>query len=274
MAKILQQLFQSEPMVVFAHLPKTAGTSFRAILASYYSKKQTFSLRGQHLEEDIDSFKALSPRQRRAIKLLIGHTADRLIEQGRNTRVLTFLRHPVAHTLSNFRHIAQTPHNRHHETVKNLDNILDFLSWQQSSGFDNQQCRYLAGIDVRTDPTHRQINLQAGGEEYFEKAKAKLDSFDFVGITEYFDECLLLLQQQLHWPHPPYYIRLNESRNDKPTPPDSDTQTMISDVHRWDTLLYQYAEQLLTAARTRYQGDLQQDLDTFRMENSRYGQNL
>ncbi len=257
----------SKQALVFVHLPKTAGTTFSDILVRYYAKPAVFTLRGQQLEQDIARFKQLSSRKRRGIQLLMGHSADRLSSLLPQPACITFMRDAVAHTCSSFQYISQTEHNRYHGEVKQLQGITQFLQWQVEAGFDNQQCRYLAGIDVRTDPDNKKIDMQTNGQFYYQQAIDKLNSFAHVFLTEHFDEALLILQQALAWPSPPYYKKLNQSQSQPQHSISCDTEQAIRHTQQWDEKLYQHAKTLFMASKKQYPGDLANELLTFRLHN-------
>jgi hypothetical protein len=81
------------------------------------------------------------------------------------------------------------------------------------------------------------------------------DNIAVVGLTERFEETLLLLQQAFNWPNVWYRPR-NVTRN-RPQQDElsDDTLQAIAELNRWDMALYEYA-QTLFAKRIAAQGPL------------------
>jgi len=103
-------------------------------------------------------------------------------------------------------------------------------------------------------------------------AKAKDDMeqyFSFVGLTNYFDESLLLLRRILRWRKPPFYIKA------KVSPPKFERGKvdlkLIQAYNELGSTLYDYAEarfsEVLAEARPR----LDRELPRFRKMNQYYG---
>src|SRR5690606_14774752 len=78
--------------------------------------------------------------------------------------------------------------------------LYDFVTQVESIDLNNCQVRWISGIDDR--------------EEFMlEKALENIDKhFSFVGITEKYNECLILLQKKYNW-STPYYMVKNKTKN-------------------------------------------------------------
>ena len=261
---------QTPAPLVFFHIPKTAGTTFRNIIVDVYPARAIYKLSGLNIEKDIKLLEQMPVHKRRKIQVLMGHRSDLAASLLRQPVIfLTFIREPIQHTISSYSYIATSPQNRYYDEVRQLPDIHSFLNWQVQSGFDNQQCRYLAGIDVRSDTNNKAINMATEGQLYFEKALEKLNSFDYVLLTEHFDEAILILKQQLHWKNPPYYQKLNQSKQLAGINNDKKIIEDIGRVNQWDFKLYEHAEKIFERLKKNYTGSLRQDLHQFQEKNTK-----
>ena len=160
-------------MILFTHIPKTAGTTFKSILFSNYgihtvdankTRKAVFT------KKDLD-------RARRyffGIKAVSGHNLSdppRNIKEG-NARLITILRDPYTRCASHYQ-----------DKVLRNNLEMSFGEWIQQEEYQNFMVRSISGNN----------DLQRA------KDLLKNDYF-FVGFTEKFDESLLLLNFLLEQP--------------------------------------------------------------------------
>jgi hypothetical protein len=127
---------------------------------------------------------------------------------------------------------------------------------------DNGQTRSLAGV---TD-----VGFGECSSEVLELAKDHLrDYFAVVGLTERFDETLILMKKALKWNTPPFYVRLNVSRN-RPRLEDiaKDTLDLIARYNELDCELYEYASKILQ--RRIQEQDIEKELMVFKILNRLY----
>ncbi|HEY5079507.1 MAG TPA: sulfotransferase family 2 domain-containing protein [Opitutaceae bacterium] len=147
-------------MIISVHVPKTAGTSFRLVLDEicgariWYNYGTIFS-KGQAKAELVPS----------GVSFIHGHfLADAFDELFPARQLVTWVRHPVERLVSNYHHFLRTPDMRDdccralHERKLSLREFSD-LDWMK-----NETSRYLANKPV--------------------------GDFDFIGISERFDESI------------------------------------------------------------------------------------
>ncbi len=155
-------------------------------------------------------------------------------------RYLTFLRDPVKRVISQYFYIKLNKNNQFHELLhkENLS-ISQFLENGHSPGLNNGQLRWMLG-EVRSIP-YNQVD-----DSHLSEAIDNLESFyDFVGISEKFDESLQVLSRYMQWKKAPLYRRrnLNKSRNtDQVTDEDL---AAIRHYNKHDIKLYEVALQRL-----------------------------
>ncbi|MBW4466164.1 MAG: sulfotransferase family protein [Pegethrix bostrychoides GSE-TBD4-15B] len=153
-----------EPLV-FVHLPKTAGTSFRYAIESVVGAEHVLkdyeresSETSALIQESIYSSRSslLVPQIiQRNIKFLTGHfkTSRYLPVLDTQVRWCTFLRHPVQRVISEYHHF-----------LRNYDCTESLESFCRKPFFRNRQSQLLQGLE--------------------------LEDFFFVGITELYDESI------------------------------------------------------------------------------------
>lgn len=169
----------------FLHVPKTAGTSFRVMLQNQFDHSEIFpdeqmirQLGGYPRYPELTT--SYSERLKE-IKLLVGHyplIAYELL--GPDTKVLSFFREPVQRILS-FLNYYKSTDNRY------LESTFEYI-------FDSEQ-HQIANLQVKL--------LSDGygerGISRLEIAKKNLSKLDFIGISENFENSVLLAQKMFNW---------------------------------------------------------------------------
>lgn len=219
-------------------------------------------------KQQIESFFRLSEQERQQIKIFMGHFSfglhvDRYL--ARPTTYLTILRRPVDRVISTYFYILRKPGHTHHQTTIRLS-LYDFVRNGVSPvGIDNGMTRLLCGIeDVSSVP------FGSCTEAMLESAKNNLSQyFSVVGLTDRFDETVILLNKLYGW-HP-FYIKDNVSRSRPSAPPPSaETIELIKTYNKLDIQLYDYAMGLFEKQLHTHVPDLDVELKKFRFLNSIY----
>ena len=106
-------------------------------------------------------------------------------------------------------------------------------------------------------------------EEMLERAKRNIEErFSFVGITERFDESLVLLRRTFGW-KPPYYVAANVTPASRKEPVPESTRGLIEEMNTLDRRLYEWSGERFSeaiAASPGFDGELQR----FCRRNRRY----
>jgi hypothetical protein len=172
-----------DPTVIFLHIGKTAGTTLRQVMRRNVPAARTLvvRVRGGSREETVDRFASL-PEEERA--------AHRHVP--RPSTYVSMLRKPMSLVLSQYRFVLRTPGHRHHELVTSKGMSLeDYIRSGVSIEMDNSQTRAIAG--------DRATPYGACTDAMLETAKRNLEDFAVVGLTERFDESLVLLGKRFGW---------------------------------------------------------------------------
>ncbi|MFQ5399196.1 MAG: sulfotransferase family 2 domain-containing protein [Anaerolineae bacterium] len=247
---------------IFLHIPKTAGTTLNHIIARQYPAPTVFSL-GPVVQESLAEFKALPEERRAQIRLLTGHMGYGMHSYfPGSTSYFTLLRDPVDRVISFYYFVRRNRTHYLHDFVidKNLS-LREFMDSRVSIMISNFQTRLISGV----------WNAYEFGQcppDALETAKANLrHNFTVVGLTEAFDQTLLLFQQAYGWRNI-CYTRHNVTKS-RPVKDllDRDTLAAIEAANKLDLALYAYAS-LLFAEQWREAGAaMERRLIYFRLLN-------
>lgn len=188
----------SDAQLLFLHVPKTAGTTIRGIAYAHYGEARVAPIYpGERVYLGIEEFANLPAEQRDRADFVIGHFAygfHRYLIGRRTFRYATVLREPISRCASLYDHFAAR------NALGAAPSLSSVLSGSLGIQFNNYQTRMVSGMQAPLGPCPRAM---------LDKAKENmLQSFSFVGITELFDESLLLAEALLGWP-----LKCYESRN-------------------------------------------------------------
>ncbi|HET9672379.1 MAG TPA: hypothetical protein VFQ40_05970 [Actinomycetota bacterium] len=213
---------EGRSLLVFVHINKTAGTTLRYILRSSYGSRHC-DVEPWHApwsdppfsSQDLRRVRRLYPR----LASIAGHRITGWVdleEPGTDLRYLTFLREPLALCASRFQY--QLEYRKKRDLV--------FEDWIRNDWVRDAQTQRLGGT---TDP----------GDAIDAIARKGM----FVGLTEHFDESIVMLQ---HLRAPDLDIRYaprNVARGSnvaKRLLDDPGTRRMLVDANRGDLELYRH----------------------------------
>jgi hypothetical protein len=222
---MLERALSTEPLVVFVHIRKTAGTTVRQIIRRQYPRDQTRMIRNYFVEPErsFDVARSLAARPPEGLRAVHGHILfwpDLPWVAG--TRFFAFLRDPIERTISHYYWLRErSPH-----FAKSLEDAL-----KHGRIHDNLQTRVIAGAMpfVAT-------------EETLEQALANLDRLAAIGLTERFDESLVLLTRVFGW-QPMAYTPANVTANRPPREEfGPETLAVVEQYNSLDLELYRTAK--------------------------------
>jgi len=250
--------------LIFVHIPKTAGSTFHMILNSRYPHSGIQNLFGsRYSEPEIHQFMIRPAETKKHIRLLKGHMPFGMHKHiPHPSQYIAMLRDPVERVISQYYYIKKNVHNPLHEKVeKGGMTIQDFVSSGVSIGMNNGQCRFLNGdLDEFPFGSKDQILLDSVMQHIEEH-------FVWLGITERFDESVLLLSKLMDWKIPPYYMRENVSKSRvRKSQVDQADINVIRSFNQFDLQLYQFAEGKLNRQIQEIEG-FEQDVEQFSVRN-------
>ncbi|MEM9023449.1 MAG: sulfotransferase family 2 domain-containing protein, partial [Bacteroidota bacterium] len=175
-----------ERNLIFTHIPKTGGTTFRYLLERQYGTEHTRVLDG---DEAAQAFRNQSPEARQPVRLLMGHMFTGLhTALSGPTDYVTFLRHPVQRILSYYAHVHNEKDNPLHEAVtQHQIGLYDFVQQLDWGNINNTQIRFISGIKDTEEA------MLAKAMENIER------DYPVVGILERFEESLVAMKHHFGW---------------------------------------------------------------------------
>ena len=211
---------------LFLHIPKTAGTTFRFILYNHIQPADVFPSRSTlHAQGSgyLSSSRLVDRydfhEMQKQHHLICGHFSYQQAQHIRQEfpKIITFLREPVARTISHMRHIRK-------ESGEDLEAI-----WAHSHRiFSNFQAKHFGY-------TQEKDNIQ-------ETLKV-MDTCHFVGLSEHFQESLDQLNKATGWQlknTKPKNINSNRDADISPELRDTITEHMSADIALYKHVLKGY----------------------------------
>jgi hypothetical protein len=236
-------------MLVFVHIPKTAGTTLHKVISHQYRRDRILI----HHDADGPLAAAIPPGAAKMPEVVMGHLSVGLHRYHPGVRYVTCLREPVARLVSHYHHARNDPAHYLHEAIRkdNLD-LPGYVASGLSGELSNGMTRMLAGVE--------DFHQSVIGPEALAQAKGHVEEhFDAVILSERFDEGLLLLAAKLGWSIP-YYLRRKVGRYSAgATKPDAAARRVVEEYNALDLELYAWARERfesLATARPSLAGEL------------------
>lgn len=263
---------EQAPTVIFLHIGKTGGTTLRKILHRNYRRSDILLVRSPKREDDLrprreDSLRDLAkvPESERArVRVVEGHMIfgpHRLIPKP--STYITMLRKPVSLAISQYHYALRRPGHRLHDIVTSEGMSLEeYVRSGVSLEVDNSQTRAIAGDTVTP--------FGECTDDMLQQAKHNIEEyFAVVGLTERFDESLVLLHKAFGWSRLTYVRAKVSPKRHRRSPIKESTQRLLEDQNRFDIELYEFAARRLQAAMDAVP-DFGRDLARFRKANALY----
>ena len=223
---------------VFLHIPKTAGSTIRTLIAQNYARERTVAFPGEM--KAYDSFRNRPDDAKLRFRMLHGHMPFGIHESMPcECRYFTFLREPTARYFSDYFFAFDYPaHNLHEKIVSGEMTCEDYAELpDREVYFDNTMTQYLSG-DLFSKPTR----------ETLEKAKRNLvEKMATFGIARRFDESILDIAHTFGW-HKPFYLSKNISKQTIRNVSDEAREKCEKRQHL-DGELFQFAEEVFDERR-------------------------
>lgn len=155
---------EMRPLLVFHHLPKTAGTPFRTALFNLFGEANCTHLR------EIDFLTGANVRS--AItrgpqpRMVCGHIPTRYVAEASRDAAVTFVRDPIERVLSLCRFLRYRPLGvRAHVGLGESFTLREFLDCRHAdvtSLVDDGMCRFLVGVCERMAESLQLISAAFG----------------------------------------------------------------------------------------------------------------
>lgn len=228
------------PLIVFIHIPKTAGSSFAGTLYKNYKGGALYEIPGEQLHDREALQNSLNERLEN-LQAVTGHSSfylriDQLLK--RECCYVTILREPVDRLVSLYYYLRSisdaNPIGK--QIVERNMSLVDFAQSRFDLTTDNPMLRMLTGSDTNS------ITWGACTQEMLESAKNNLlHHFDFVGFTDEYSEFLPFVSKQFGWNTEEEKLNINADRKSLQEV-DPETIKLIEELNSFDVELYRYAK--------------------------------
>jgi Galactose-3-O-sulfotransferase len=257
----------SSQFVIFLHIQKAGGLTLQRILRQQLGA--SLPQRAMNLFRSAPSQDLLTALQSRKMsdRYFAGHICFGVHQHLPSPfTYITLLREPVARIISLYHYSRINPTAYYHSYAAN-QTLEAFALETPLMELDNGQTRFLAG-----DAQDCFINRTPLGQcksNLLECAKDNIHShFSLVGLTEQFDQSLLLLQRKMGW-QPTYYLSRNIAKNKQKNAISDSLRAAILERNSLDQQLYQYAQQLFLQELTQW-GINDSMVEQFKQHNIAY----
>lgn len=231
---------QDNSVLVFVHLPKTAGTTFHNILQKQFKDKVHYCAYNNGFKQ-LNGLRRMSQADVDKIDIVRGHINYGIHKYfSRPCEYITFFREPVSRIVSHYLYVQSNIFHPLHRLYEREEfSIRDFLN--KTTDNDNGQVRALCGLS-NTLSMFEGPRLPFGEVDstHLEQAKKTLATFAAFGIQERFDESLLLMKERLGLDIPLYKSTNVNEINTKGLISQDDIK-YIREFNRFDIELYSYA---------------------------------
>ncbi|MGV2829134.1 sulfotransferase family 2 domain-containing protein [Myxosarcina sp. GI1(2024)] len=249
-------------VIIFQHIPKTAGTTLRYIIQYQFPPSaicELYGSSGSHLER-VNKLKNLSEFDREKLEIInthLGFGIHQFLSQPYT--YITFLREPVERVISMYYYYQKTKN----PLFQHLS-LSEFVSTY--GAVQNGMTKNLSGVTLKRQllPSEDKDSVPFS-EANLEIAKQNLrTNFKFIGICEQFDESSILLQRILGWKIP-LYDKSNVSKRAKNIA--RETLNLIEKSNQLDIQLYEYARAIFQEQIARQDSSFKHEVELFKTAN-------
>lgn len=261
-------------VLVFEHIPKTAGSTFRRLLLRRFGKDLFIEGGRFNPHPQLDQLKERirEGRPPRAISAHFGYGFHELLPGDLRYTHFTFLREPISRTISHYYFALDQ---------RGIDQGTSLRAFCESDAPPpyplrswNFQATFLSGLRVRATlaDVPRPPRPEDHDEALLEAAVRNLDTFPAFGLVDRFEESLILFGRTYGWPlRALCFVSLNRGRR-RPNRVEltGDEREVLHRVNRIDFELYRYAEARFERLLAERVPDLPDQLQALRRLNRLY----
>jgi hypothetical protein len=250
--------------IVFVHLYKTAGTTLETIIERLYPASRITRFGSiAEAEEKLLAFSRLPELERKNMQVFMGHCHFRqhnLFPE--NGAFITMVRHPVDRIISEFYFILESPDHPQRQIL--LDKNMDLAAFVKSGfreSLNNYQTKYLSTLRCPEPEGYYPEVLKNAQQNATEK-------FELIGLTERFDESILLFMHHFGWKMP-YYVKSRVTRI-RPRMEDIPDRILelIHETNRMDVELYDFAKRQFEQVVRNHLQMFNREVKLFKLLNS------
>lgn len=251
-------------LVIFHHIPKTAGTTLRAIIKRNYRRGEYVELYGPG-RRSIDWYRSyidgLSPADRARIRCVASHTANRLIPVlDERPRVFAMLRDPVERVISLYHFCAQIPDSPGDDRGARMGRAIRDNRWRiedvlerfgaggegdselhaDFTGFFDGQTRAILAPHVDTGELAFTRHDEGTARRFGQVLDDVLDDYYTIGVQERFEASIDRFGEAFGWKHTsaPRRMRNVARRRPRGTDVAPELAELIASYNRLDGALH------------------------------------
>lgn len=247
---------KKDELLYFLHIPKTAGTTFTAILDCQFDNKQIYPhLVWSHALNSKNS----DFSQYKFIRGHFGYGLHKILNK--KLIYICILRNPTDRIISHYDHMKHLPIDTHwvkDNFISKNETILEVLrDPTRQPIFMNEQTREL-GLDLNLTNQENLLKILKKGNNYLEvtsslkldygkllkDAKMHLAQFSYFGIMERFEDSLFLLYYTFGWKPMKINYKLQATRVTKENQLSDEINEEIKSCIEYDLKLYDFAKTL------------------------------
>ncbi len=254
---------RAQHTLIFLHLQKTGGSTLGRIIDRHYPLNRIYILRGSDAE--INEFITLPEAQRAKTQLLRGVTYYGIHQHiPHPSRYFTLMRNPVDRVISNFMFLQRK--GKPGVKVDYTQRKRTLEEWLEQTPFQfNVQVRTIIGGAKRSEALNQTLPQNA-----VEQAKAHLrEHFSLVGLTERFDESLLLMRQRFGWDKL-HYVKRMVSPTEQREKITKEQRVWIAQHCTLDMELYEWAKAEFESVIKDQPASFKADLEKLTQASARY----
>jgi hypothetical protein len=255
--------------IIFLHIPKAGGTTLRDIISRQYPKNSILTI--SHFKESLPIINQLTTNQQKSLRIIQGHLLFGIHKNLSNhSTYISMVRNPVEHILSGYYYLLNSPTHPLYKIVKTANmSFEEYLTSGINHMTNNPQVRTITGVGV-LDP--EEIEFGRCPNSLLEQAITNIKKhFIAVGITERFNESILVFKKLLNW-STPYYSKANVTRN-RPKAKELTNKMveLINEYNELDFQLYDFVNQQLDCQIETIFTDFTKQLNNFELANNIIG---
>jgi hypothetical protein len=262
-------------VLVFNHIEKTAGSTMRHVLfRAVGGDRLFFSYTPRaHVQRIEEIYRELDRplRGRYAVAAHTGYGVRDRLPPRHDYSEFTVLRDPVERTVSRYFYGHDIQRRGLGGGLAADVSIEAWLDENVLHSYNNQTA-FLGGLWARHHLDGEEMRREHFDRELLERAKRNLESHEVVGLTERFDETLLLLRDAYDWPMVrTLYRPVNRGGKRRSAPALSERELeAVRASNALDIELYEHARQLFESRLAERVPDHARRLKRFKRANQLY----
>lgn len=220
-------------LIVFTHIPKTAGTFFqKKFIEANVPSDKCYTTAGlkQFIQKSSDNY-----------QLFYGHLPYGVhLLTPRSVRYITLLREPIDRAISFYYSMKEVDIKIYKHPFREYADSLTLKDFYKNRNLQNVQTRFIAGL--LSDKLYPKLPSQYIDNFTLYLAQKNLVNYIY-GISDRLDESIELFTKKLSWTYPIDMIPYRKTKN-RPTKDDLDQETIqiLLKANALDIKLYEFAQ--------------------------------